>query len=231
MAVSLSAQLQTYVAARKATGVSASNYFVTIQQPTANARRVWIRWVWVACSADCTAEARRFGALPDPTAFSPIEGDIGYSGTTATAYSSTDVGQGEFIMDYAFPASQVGYKLEFDGFSQSGLTANQAFTIDASTLTDIVVATNVGTATTVPAHGLSVGDEFSIRGEVGDTDLNADYTVVSVPSSTTFTFATVSVSDGTYDASGVEIHTTGVNFSFGVIGYTGDVRIMIGYEE
>jgi hypothetical protein len=68
---------------------------------------------------------------------------------------------------------------------------------DAS-LTNIVVSTNVATATTAAAHGLSVGSRITIAGATVDLQLNTTAIVLSVPLTTTFTFATVDVADATY---------------------------------
>jgi hypothetical protein len=67
-----------------------------------------------------------------------------------------------------------------------------------ATLTSIVVAANVATATTAAAHGLWIGQKVTIAGATVDTDLNGGYTIASTPTSTTFTFATVSVANATY---------------------------------
>jgi hypothetical protein len=67
-----------------------------------------------------------------------------------------------------------------------------------ATLTNIVVSSNVGTVTTAAAHGLVVGQAVVVSGATVDTDLNGSYVVATVPSTTTFTIATVSVSDATY---------------------------------
>lgn len=70
-----------------------------------------------------------------------------------------------------------------------------------STLTSIVVAANVATATTAAAHGLWIGRQVTVAGATVDTDLNGVYSIVAVPTSTTFTFRTVSVANATYTES------------------------------
>ncbi len=78
----------------------------------------------------------------------------------------------------------------------------------AATLTNVVVLTNVGTVNTVAAHGLTVGCKVVLSGWTVDAQLNATYEVVSVPTSTSFTITTASVSDATYtDATGVATAT------------------------
>lgn len=82
-----------------------------------------------------------------------------------------------------------------------------------ATLTSIVVASNVATATTSAAHGLSVGQWVKVEGATVDTDLNSTstdgaYKVASVPTGTTFTFSTSSVADATYNESTLKLSTT-----------------------
>ena len=67
-----------------------------------------------------------------------------------------------------------------------------------TTLTSIVVLTNVATAN-ITAHGLRVGARVTVAGATVDTDLNGAYTVATVPGANSFTFATASVADATYN--------------------------------
>lgn len=76
-----------------------------------------------------------------------------------------------------------------------------------SSLTSIVVLTNVGTVTTANAHGLYIGARVTISGATVDTDLNATYTIATVPSTTTYTIATASVANATYTESTLVIAT------------------------
>lgn len=92
-------------------------------------------------------------------------------------------------------------------FTRSASTSLQpGTTIATATLTSIVVLTNVATATTSGAHGLRIGARVTVLGATVDEDLGSsavpkNYTIASVPSSTTFTFATSSVADATYNES------------------------------
>lgn len=74
-------------------------------------------------------------------------------------------------------------------------------------LTNIVVATNVGTVTTASAHGLGVNDKIVVAGATIDTDLNGTYKIATVGSTTTFTIATVAVADATYNEAGLKFTT------------------------
>jgi hypothetical protein len=74
---------------------------------------------------------------------------------------------------------------------------NFSLTVTGGTLTSIVVATNVGTVTTVNAHGLFVGNKIVVSGSA-TTALNGTYYVQTVPSTTTFTITTSGVSNATY---------------------------------
>jgi hypothetical protein len=82
--------------------------------------------------------------------------------------------------------------------SGSLLSNDQRWSTAVGTLVSIAVAANVGTATFSAAHGKIVGDKITVSGATVDTDLNATYTVASVPSATTLTFATSNVTAATY---------------------------------
>jgi len=58
---------------------------------------------------------------------------------------------------------------------------------NAGTITNKALTSNVATLTTSAAHGLAVGDEVWVEGV--DATFNGKYTVASVPSTTTFTYA------------------------------------------
>lgn len=76
-----------------------------------------------------------------------------------------------------------------------------------STLTSIVVLTNAATVTTATAHGAWIGMRVKAYGATVDTDLNGDYTILTVPSSTTYTFTTASVANATYTESTLTVST------------------------
>lgn len=83
------------------------------------------------------------------------------------------------------------------------------------TLTSIVDSSNTATVTTASAHGLpnisvnSVGYKITISGATVDSDLNGTYFVQTIPSTTTFTITTASVTDDTYTESTLKYTTTG----------------------
>lgn len=77
-------------------------------------------------------------------------------------------------------------------------------------ITQIVVSSNVATATTTTASGVVAGSTtFVIAGATGDTDLNGSYTVATTPTANTFTFATSGVSNGTYTEASLRVYTAG----------------------
>ena len=89
--------------------------------------------------------------------------------------------------------------------------------VSDTTLTKIVVLTNVGTATTVNPHGLKAGDVVVVAGCAADAELNGNKKVTSTPTTKTFTFATVSVSDATYTDATLTVATVkcGLNVASG----------------
>lgn len=76
-----------------------------------------------------------------------------------------------------------------------------------STLTSIVVNTNVGTVTTVGDHGLQVGNKITVAGST-TAALNGVYSIATVPTTSTFTIATSGVSNATYNTSALKFYTT-----------------------
>lgn len=103
------------------------------------------------------------------------------------------------FLDYA-GGSNLTYLCLAPSINQSSTPGNYTYSLSvtAATLTSIVVLTNVGTTTTVSAHGLMVGQRVSVSGST-TAALNAAYTIVTVPSTTTFTITTAGVGDATYN--------------------------------
>lgn len=73
-----------------------------------------------------------------------------------------------------------------------------------STLTSIVVSSNLGTFTVPGGHGYVTGQPVITSGATVDTDLNKQC-LITVSSSTVFTCPTVSVANGTYSESTLKI--------------------------
>lgn len=65
-------------------------------------------------------------------------------------------------------------------------------------LTSIVVLTNVGTVTTVGAHGLMAGQTVTVSGSTTPA-LNGAYVIQSITSTTVFTITTAGVGNATYN--------------------------------
>jgi len=86
--------------------------------------------------------------------------------------------------------------------------AEKVFARSDNSLTNIVVSSDVATATTAANHGLQVGNKIVVSGATVDADLNGTYIIATVPSPTTFTFATVDVADATYTESTLQFVTT-----------------------
>lgn len=83
-------------------------------------------------------------------------------------------------------------------WNNNSVPSSFSWTRAATTLTDIVDSANTATATTSTAHGLRIGNPAVVAGVTTDTDLNGTYVILTVPSSTTFTFTTANVTDNTY---------------------------------
>lgn len=74
------------------------------------------------------------------------------------------------------------FQVRADRFSITNPAATQA------TITSLTRSTTVATLDTSAAHGLVVGDSFSIRGVENDVNWNRTFVVLSVPSTTRITF-------------------------------------------
>jgi hypothetical protein len=108
-----------------------------------------------------------------------------------------------------------------------------SWTVAASTLTSIAVATNVGTVTTSTAHGLAIGNPVIVTGSTTSA-LNRTYRIATVPSGTTFTITTSGVSDGTYNTAALVVstiapRTTAAIWSISCLQYSGANLIYKGW--
>ncbi len=102
--------------------------------------------------------------------------------------------------------SNLTYLCLAPSINQTSTPSNYTYSLSVSggTLTNIVVLTNVGTATTVAAHGLMVGQTTTVSGSTTSA-LNAAYVIATVPTTTTFTIATSGVGNATYSTSGLTV--------------------------
>lgn len=103
---------------------------------------------------------------------------------------------------------------ECQAYSQQPPNQNQQFSIAGSTLTNIVVSTNVATATTASNHGLQVGNQVVVTGSATSA-VNGTFIIATVPSVTTFTYADT-VADGTYTDTNLLLATTAPRTSVAV---------------
>lgn len=103
------------------------------------------------------------------------------------------------FLDYA-GGNNLTYMCQAPSLNQTSTASwyTYSLSVAASTLTSIVVATNVATTTTVAAHGLMVGQKTTVSGST-TAALNATYVIATIPSTTTFTFTTAGVGDATYN--------------------------------
>lgn len=111
---------------------------------------------------------------------------------------------------------------DLNGIYTVTVTSTTAFTITTASVTDgtytdpttilaknsIADSSTTSTVTTSRAHGLAVGNQVVVAGVTADTDLNGTYTILTVPSTTSFTFTSSGVTDGTYSDAGLTISTT-----------------------
>lgn len=130
-----------------------------------------------------------------------VFGQAQYDGT------SVKISQGPNNLDYTTKLEYSTGLVIYKG-TAAKIQPTYSWTTTSGTLTSIVDSSNTATVTTSTAHGLSVGSRVTISGVVTDTDLNGTYYVQTVGSTTTFTVTTSSVTDATYNASGIVLSTT-----------------------
>lgn len=129
-----------------------------------------------------------------------------FAGIALAQHSGAAVAQVQYPYDSpAMLFAYSGTNNTYIGYASAKQTAF-SWTRAATTLTNIVVATNVGTATTSTAHGLAIGNPVVVTGSA-TTALNATYRIATVPSTTTFTITTSGVADATY-TTGLVVTTT-----------------------
>jgi len=115
-----------------------------------------------------------------------IQGDVNIAGNITFGGSGTTVETGSLAVDNSIIF--VGNNNTTDAVDL-GLLAEYAtgITPSTSTITNKALTSNVATLTTGTAHGYAVGDIAVITGV--DATFNGTYVIVSVPTSTTFTYA------------------------------------------
>ena len=88
---------------------------------------------------------------------------------------------------------------------------------NAGTITNKAKTSSVATLTTSAVHGLSVGDSIWVEGvaAVSSSVFNGQYTVASVPSTTTFT----------YSVTGADVASTAVSSATALVNKTGTINI------
>lgn len=110
--------------------------------------------------------------------------------------SGSVIGKATTLTDYYVPYDNVGGANTGKSAAAAGILVSQLVANEAQDCS-IVDAADVGTGTTTENHGLAVGDIIEVKGGT-DADLNVYATIVSVPTTKTFTIATSNVTDGTY---------------------------------
>jgi hypothetical protein len=134
--------------------------------------------------------------------------DNGFVDKWSNAADSADVSAFRVTaLDQLQALSTLNFSSIVPGSEVSGslISNDLRWTIASGMLTSVVVLSDVGTLVFAEAHNKAVGDIIVISGATTDTDLNATYTVASIPSATTLTVATSSVSDGTYTDAGIVV--------------------------
>src|ERR1035438_4277031 len=94
-----------------------------------------------------------------------------------------------FVAYYGYSGSNIVYSCQAQGTVPGPIPTpypNPSLTVSGGTLTSVSVSSNVGTITTVSAHGLYIGAVVNISLSTTSA-LNGSYKVLTVPTSTTAT--------------------------------------------
>ena len=112
------------------------------------------------------------------------------------------------FLDYAGGAN-LTYLCVASPINKTSTPGNYTYSLSVTggTLTNIIVAANVGTVTTVAAHGLMVGQTTTVSGS-STVALNASYVVATIPTTTTFTITTAGVGNNTYNNAALTLSGT-----------------------
>jgi len=91
-------------------------------------------------------------------------------------------------LDRGIATTRAGAKRLTQGISASGTIVTVPFTVTSATISSISQSSNTATATTSTAHKLLAGWQVKILG-VGIANYNGTFTILTVPTPTTFTYA------------------------------------------
>jgi hypothetical protein len=128
---------QTYVAV-KTTKLNNAAEVVTVQQPATGARTVRFLGAWLDCSVACTATLERNGTAASSTtlATAQVNPSVG-TASTATAWSSSNVGAGTVIGAYSIPGAG-GIPIGLTGIDNVGNGTAKNLTIRTNSITGTV---------------------------------------------------------------------------------------------
>lgn len=111
--------------------------------------------------------------------------DLGSYDTTDTRYELGGIDTANGFIDAEFSTTPAGV-----GFTYNRVVVVVQNEDSSNTITYTELTSDVATITTASNHGLSVNDEVVISGATNST-FNGVYTVASVPTTTSFTFAKI----------------------------------------
>jgi hypothetical protein len=156
--------------------------------------------VAIECWSFAVADGKRAATNPYfhwvfPYARLRLSGDRvienGMIATTFEGYGLGNVAFGDGLDDrWEFPtATERPYAYARASWAPTGRKGFYTWHGDLSaTVTNVALTSNVATITTSAAHGFAAGDTVVVA-DLTNTDLNGTFTIVDVPTSTTFTYA------------------------------------------
>lgn len=156
--------------------------------------------VAIECWSFAVADGKRAGTNPYfhwvfPYCRLRLSGDrVIENGMIATTFEGYGLGNALFSSGlderWEFPAAtERPYSYSRTGWAPTGRKGFYTWHGDLSaTVTNVALTSNVATITTSAAHEFAAGDTVVVAG-LTNTDLNGTFTIVAVPTTTTFTYA------------------------------------------
>jgi hypothetical protein len=136
--------------------------------------------------------------VPASIGYIPFSTAVAYSG--AASEDLLNIFAGKFSATTQLFAGSASKLYIFDG---SDLSLDNVSKSVARTITNVALTSNVATITTVNAHGYSIGDSVTV--DASNNTFDGTYTITTVPTLTTFTYAKVNANIASVAATGTVV--------------------------
>lgn len=136
--------------------------------------------------------------VPASVGYIPFSTAVAYSG--AASEDLLNIFAGKFNTTTQLFAASASKLYIFNG---SDLSLDDVSKSVARTISNVALTSNVATITTLDAHGYSIGDSVTV--DASDNTFDGTYTITTVPTLTTFTYAKVNANIASAAATGTVV--------------------------